>query len=98
MTEQLALLPPKLTDRQARALGILRAAGPDGMTGEDLGTEFGASFRWAKSTGLELARALKRKGYVRQARGGIYVALDAEPAKAQDVPSGMLRDDEEIPF
>lgn len=99
MTEQLALIPKTrpLTDRQERALELLREAGPAGRTGEELGTAFGAHSMWAKKTGLELARALKKKGLVRQLRGGYYAAVDADPAKTE-APAGMLRDDEEIPF
>lgn len=72
-----------LTDRQTRALEIVQAAGVDGLTAFELGIHF-TSEQYARGTGLQLARALKKRGLVRQRRGGVYVAVNARPAGMTD--------------
>lgn len=98
MTEQLAIVPAEprpLTERQVRALEHVQSAGADGLSGVDLGRVMGASEMFAKSTGLGLLRALKKKGYVRQMRGGLWRAVDLHdqpsdgrfhPAMSDEIP------------
>lgn len=96
--EQLVLIeqPPKLTGRQADALQHLKAAGPEGITGSELGRALGVSEQWAKSNGLQVLKALKAKGLVEQKRGGIWRAIGATtPADDGVMPRGMT---DEIPY
>lgn len=69
MTEQLVLVPkpPRpLTDRQQRALELITEHQP--VASEELGRLLGARERWRKSSGREVARALKARGLVRESR------------------------------
>lgn len=76
--EQLALVDvpavPKLTDRQQRALDLIKAAGYDGLTSDELGARIhdrhsdDQRCAFCGSTGLELGRALRNKGYAQQRR------------------------------
>lgn len=70
MSEQTTLLeqPPKLTDRQHRALGAITAAGWHGINNETLGRLLGANDQWAAASGLEVGRALRKKGLAKQRR------------------------------
>lgn len=84
-----AAAPRPLTDRQTQALEHLQAAGRDGLTGVQLGRLMGAAPLYTHSTGLELARALKKKGHARQTTGGVYIALQLAPPPApspDDIP------------
>lgn len=102
---------PKLTDRQARALELLTAAGHDGLHADELGAivheEKGD--KWAHSrdiryvycgsTGNELLNALRNKGLAkyRRAKNGIPGAWIAIKLAegATPTPRG---DAEDIPF
>ena len=81
--------PQLLTNRQAVGLSFLRDAGHDGLRPQELGElMFGQPSRYAKSTGLDLLKALKKKGHARQTRGGIYIALELAPEPLGDLPEG----------
>lgn len=82
----------RLTDRQERALTYIQETGTQGARPHAIGLAVGATETWAKTTGLEIARALKKKGYVRQKRGHIFIAIDAQDTV---MPPGMT---DEIPF
>lgn len=68
-------LPPKLTDRQQRALDAIRAAGYDGLHTDELGA-VAHEPKHAKEdrcefcgqAGQEIGRALRAKGLVQQRR------------------------------
>jgi hypothetical protein len=82
-------VPQPLTDRQEMALSFLKEAGRDGLTGEELGRlVLGGPNRYAKSTGLELLKALKKKGHARETKGKVFVALDLpeQHTTDQDIP------------
>lgn len=68
---------PKLTGRQAFALGVLRDAGADGLTPVVLGAALhdwsgthpsGRVCEWCHSAGSDVLRALRKKGLARQRR------------------------------
>lgn len=67
----------RLTGRQQAALACVKAAGLDGVTAYDVGKALGAPDAFARSTGRDLLKALKRAGHVRQRRGGVWQAVDA---------------------
>lgn len=105
---------PKLTVRQARALELLTAAGHDGLHADELGARMHEekNDRWAHprdqrcvycgQTGTELLHALRNKGLATYRRAknsipGAWIA-NAAPEGAAPRPSGMLADDQELPF
>lgn len=60
----------KLTPRQKLALDAIRYAGWDGISSYDLGCALGGSTHWAATAGVEVGKALRRKGLVQQRRRG----------------------------
>jgi hypothetical protein len=100
--QQLPLIeaPPKLTERQARALAFIQACGTDGATATETGRHLGATEMWAKSSGLEVSRALKKKGLVRQRKGGIWVATNptSDTGNIPELAPGMLPHNQELPY
>jgi hypothetical protein len=65
---------PRLTDRQAYALDLTRAAGPEGLPADELGALLceirgrhpaGGRCEWDAQNGLHVLRALREKGLVR---------------------------------
>lgn len=94
MNEQAALfseklvppVPGPLTDKQARALEIVKAAGTEGVTGAQLGFRYHGHAThpcdFCQTTGLSYLRALKKKHHVRQTKGGVFIAIDLPDPKA----------------
>jgi hypothetical protein len=83
--------PQEPSEKQAIALTYLQNAGAEGLDGQRLGRLMHQhdGCRFCKSAGLDLLRALKKKGHARQTRGGIFVALDLpsqQPTTDQDIP------------
>jgi hypothetical protein len=58
----------KLTPRQARAYAAIKQAGYDGIDSDHLGAAVGARPDWCHSAGVEVGKALRRKGLVCQRR------------------------------
>jgi hypothetical protein len=95
MSEQLNLVDqqPKLTDRQERALEIIRAAGRDGIPSDEFGQQIHAwqgkhdletLCEWCPTSGRELGKALRKKGLVKSRRDGHWYALDGIAAPVED--------------
>ncbi|HEX4521061.1 MAG TPA: hypothetical protein VH063_15880 [Gaiellaceae bacterium] len=83
-----AAIPRSLTDHQAEAFEHVREAGHDGIRADELGRLIGSAPLHCRQNGLSLLQALKKKGWVRQTKGGVYVAIE--------LPTGD--DFGEIPF
>lgn len=88
--------PVGLTDRQATAYAALVRAGDDGMSGDEIGAVLHAAAghhhidgrcQWCSTSGLEVLRALRRKGLVRSRRHGLWTAL-AEGGRDAPTTSG----------
>lgn len=94
---QLELIPtvPKLSERQQEAVQHLQHAGPDGITAAELGHLLYPRTDDAKSWALSVLRALKKKGLVRQTRGGVWRHVDADPAADTSLLPGQT---DEIPY
>lgn len=87
MSEPTLFTPPpadgKLTARQAHALDLLEHH-PAGLRATDVGVDLHQAFnnpcscgpagacKWAMAAGLDVLRALKRRGLVRQRKGGSW--------------------------
>lgn len=113
MTDQLALLEvpaaPKLTDQQSLVLRRLVEAGADGLEASEAGALAHSVMesRWRHSDqercaycgkrGLQILQRLKEIGLARY-RGRMRVWQAADLPEAEVEVSGMLRDDEAIPF
>jgi hypothetical protein len=102
--EQLALIEqpateiaePKLTDRQQFALRIVKDAGPDGVTSDEVGAAWCAQngkhtvdtrCQWDGSNGRQVLKALEKRGLVKYrrrtaTREGGWVAIGAQAAAA----------------
>lgn len=106
MTDRLFDLPeqPSLTERQQRALDLIREAGWDGLKTDELGAalhhpKHGLNDRceFCVSAGNEVGAALRRKRLVQQRRRqdanglvySVWTTVDARPPR---------RDEGEIPF
>jgi hypothetical protein len=111
VTEQLALLEvetpaPNLTARQAFALHELENAGTDGLTTDELGAllcqrngkhDAGTRCRFDGKNGRALLLRLRELELARY-RAKAKVWTVTSPIDTSPRPSGMLSDDEAIPF
>lgn len=112
MTEQLVLIPPpapRLTDKQQALLDAVTQAGSEGLDAAEGGAVLHAlkeESRWAHTRqercvycgrdGNQYLRRLRVLGHVRYAgKLKVWVAVGVEAAEPV---SGMLRDDQPIPF
>jgi len=69
--------PRALTEHQQEALEHVRQAGQEGIRAQELGEAIGAAPLHRTSAGTGLLKALKKKGWVTQRKGAVYVAIDA---------------------
>jgi hypothetical protein len=98
---------PRLTERQAFALALVRSR-TEPIDGAELGAALhelrranggrghdrDARCRFCGDEGRDMAAALMRKGLVARAPAGGFVEVFADGT----IASGMLGDDEELPF
>jgi hypothetical protein len=94
--------PPRLSPRQQRALDVMQTAGRDGLHAAELGARVHAwqerhpadkPCEWCETAGLEMLKALRRHGLVRERRPrgqrGYWQAVGAASAAFGELPEGF---------